>query len=276
MKLKVILFIHVVLLGFLSMGALLGGGVLFSSCSINSSRPKLVSGIPVIDEFEKPFISNLWKTDKIIPSDLKIQSEVFKTGHSAIQINLHTNDKLETGRNGNLNSERAELTEAKSLYAEEGKTYLQTFSMFIPIDFPIVERRLVIAQWKQKCPLGHKCDDNSPVLAVRYISGKMLITQTIGPRRTVLWESVEEFRNRWLNFRFCVCFTIKNSGKIRVYLDDSIIVDYTGPTAYYEDSTTGYPSPGKFYFKMGLYRDSMTEPMTIYIDGYSKELLKDD
>jgi hypothetical protein len=250
--------------------------IVISFITINCSRPKLISEIPIIDEFENPIISNLWKTDKIIPSDVNIQSEVFKSGHSAIQISLHTNDKFEAGRNGNLDSERAELTEAKSLFAQQGKTYLQTFSMFIPNDFPIVERRLVIAQWKQKCPFGHICDDNSPVLAIRYISGKMLITQTIGPQRTALWESEEGFRNRWLDFKFRVCFTSNDRGRIMAYLNDSIIVNYSGPTAYNEDSTTGYPSPSQFYFKMGLYRDTMTEPMTIYIDSYSKELLRDN
>jgi hypothetical protein len=250
--------------------------IIFSSIAINCSGPKLISEIPVMDEFENPSISNLWKTDKIIRSDVKIQSEIFKSGHSAIKISLHTNDKFEAGKNGNLNSERAELTEARSLYAQQGKTYLQTFSMFIPEDFPIVDKRLVLAQWKQECPFGHKCDDNSPVLAIRYVSGKMLITQTIGPKRSVIWESENEYRNRWLDFKFRVCFTTNNSGRIMAYLNDSLIVDYSGPTAYYEDSSTGYPSPGRFYFKMGLYRDTTTEPMTIYIDNYSKVLLKDN
>jgi hypothetical protein len=250
--------------------------ILISTITINCSRPKFISEIPITDEFENPIIINLWKTDKIIPSDAKIQSEVFKSGHSAIQISLHTNDKFEAGKNGDLDSERAELTEARSLFAQQGKTYLQTFSMFIPNDFPIVERRLVIAQWKQECPFCHKCDDNSPVLAIRYISGKMLITQTIGPQRKVLWESEKEFRNRWLDFKFRVCFTTNDRGRIMAYLNDSIVVDYSGPTAYNENSTTGYPSPSQFYFKMGLYRDTMTEPMTIYIDSYSKELLRDN
>jgi hypothetical protein len=45
------------------------------------------------------------------------------------------------------------------------------------------------------------------------------------------------------------------------------VVDFRGPTAYPENSTTGYRSPSLFYFKMGLYRDLMAEPMTIYIVG---------
>lgn len=160
--------------------------VLISSILVNCSRPKLIAGMPITDGFENATIGNIWETDKIIPSDAQIQSEVFKSGHNAIQINLHTNDKFEAGRNGNPDSERAELTEAESLISQQGKTYIHTFSIFIPKDFPIVDRRLVLAQWKQKCPWRHICSDNSPVLAIRYIAGTLLITQTIGPHRTIL------------------------------------------------------------------------------------------
>ena len=31
-----------------------------------------------------------------------------------------------------------------------------------------------------------------------------------------------------------------------------------------------YRDPSRFYFKMGLYRDVMPQPMTVYIDEYSK------
>ena len=51
------------------------------------------------------------------------------------------------------------------------------------------------------------------------------------------------------------------------------MVDYKGVTAYPENVSTGYASPSLFYFKMGLYRDVMAEPMTIYIDEYSKRQL---
>jgi hypothetical protein len=43
--------------------------------------------------------------------------------------------------------------------------------------------------------------------------------------------------------------------------------------AYPESAATGYTHPGRFYFKMGLYRDLMPEPMTIYIDEYRKKEL---
>jgi hypothetical protein len=240
------------------------------------SKVRLVSGAPLRDGFESPNLSNLWETDKIIAADVVIQSKVVRSGHTALQITLHTSDVFEAGRHGDPPSERAELTEAEGLMSQEGKSYSFSFSMLIPEDFPVVKKRLIIAQWKQECPGGHDCDDNSPVLAIRYVSGVLSVTQTIGAHRTTLWRSNEDFRNRWLDFRFHVCFSPNSNGRIAAHLNDSLIVDFTGATAYQEDQSTGYPSPSRFYFKMGLYRDTMSEPMTIFIDDYSKELLGDN
>ena len=49
---------------------------------------------------------------------------------------------------------------------------------------------------------------------------------------------------------------------------------YAGATAYAE--TSGYRKNGVFYFKMGLYRDRMAQPMTAYFDEYRKRLLRAD
>jgi hypothetical protein len=50
-----------------------------------------------------------------------------------------------------------------------------------------------------------------------------------------------------------------------------MIVDKKGQTAY--PPSGGYQSPGAFYFKIGLYRDRMALPMTIYLDEYGKQPL---
>ena len=54
-------------------------------------------------------------------------------------------------------------------------------------------------------------------------------------------------------------------------MNEKQIVNYKGVTAYSEKYN--YPKPGHFYFKMGLYRDRMDEPMTIYIDEFKKSPL---
>ena len=53
--------------------------------------------------------------------------------------------------------------------------------MYFPPDFPIVPVRLVIAQWKQDCHGAAPCDDDSPVLALRYIDGALRITRFTPP-----------------------------------------------------------------------------------------------
>jgi hypothetical protein len=55
-------------------------------------------------------------------------------------------------------------------------------------------------------------------------------------------------------------------------LNNKKIIDYSGVTAYNEKS--GYQNNSRFYFKMGLYRDTMEEPMKIYIDEFRKEFLE--
>jgi len=255
---------------FLGIFVMLVEMFLLSGCS----SQKLVQGVPIRDNFEGSKLSNLWEADKIIPTDLKLQNAIFRNGHAALQITLHTNDKFAAGRNGSKDIERAELTEADWLFYRQGEKYAQTFSLFLPDDFPIVKTRLVLAQWKQDCPDGHTCDDDSPVLAIRYESGTLYITKKTSEHQTTLWRSTEEFRNRWLNFKFITRFDTSVVGCIVGYLNDSCIVDYTGPTAYKEGDPNGYPASGIFYFKMGLYRDVMSDPMTIYIDDYSKEFLE--
>lgn len=49
------------------------------------------------------------------------------------------------------------------------------------------------------------------------------------------------------------------------------VVHYTGPTVY--QPQLGYPRHGFVYFKTGLYRDEMQEPMTMYVDDYRKDEL---
>ena len=54
-------------------------------------------------------------------------------------------------------------------------------------------------------------------------------------------------------------------------LNDRPIVHYLGPTAY--QMKRGYPAHGYVYFKMGLYRDELQQPMTMFVDEYRKDEL---
>ena len=240
--------------------------------------PSPVSPIDVYDGFETSTLSNLWETSRFTPGAVQTQSEVVRAGHGAAKITVRPRDMFEAGQNGDLDSERDELLEARRFVSHENTGYEFSFSMFFPKDFPIVPTRLVIAQWKQYCPglllgVSGPCDDDSPVLALRYIGGELRITQDINKKFIMLYREKGEFRGRWLDFRVQARFTPSANGRVKVWLDGKQLVDYKGVTADQENAQSGYANPSYFYFKMGLYRDLMAQPMTVYIDEYRKRQL---
>ena len=228
----------------------------------------------VYDGFETAELGSVWDTSKFEPGAVTIQSDVVRVGQRAARIVLRSGDFYEPGSNGDPATERAELMESRKLISKEATPYEYTFSLFVPKDFPIVPVRLVIAQWKQYCPGNAPCSNDSPVLAVRYIGGQLRITQALGPdRRTQLYRAAHDLRGKWSDFKFNVRFAPDETGRVEAWLDDTRIVDYRGTTAYAEGPASGYPTPSVFYFKMGLYRDVMAEPMTLYFDEYRKREL---
>ncbi len=229
--------------------------------------------IDVYDDFEAPSLKNIWSTDRMESHSFEIQSQIKRKGKSAAKITLRTGDVVEAGNDSSLASERDELEEISSLESVNDITYEYQFSMFLPDSFPVVNTRLIIAQWKEKCPASY-CSDDSPIIAIRYRSGKLFITLNTDSGRQKLFETSEEIKNRWLDFRFQIKFSKHADGKIIAFLNEKNIINYDGIRSYSE--IRGYDSEhNRYYFKMGLYRDRMPEPMCIYIDEYSKkEMIK--
>jgi hypothetical protein len=278
---------HPVRFGFCGwLVALAGGFVLFvvamtvALAGGRAQEPAAAAPIDVYDGFETPALSNLWETSRFTPGAVEMQSDVVRAGRGAVKITVRPRDMFEAGQGSSADSERDELLEARRFISQENTGYEFSFSMFFPKDFPIVPTRLVIAQWKQYCHglLEHDnapCSDDSPVLALRYISGELRISQDINKEFVMLYREKGEFRGRWLDFRVQARFTPKANGRVKVWLDGKQLVDYTGVTADEENVATGYSSPSVFYFKMGLYRNLMAEPMTVYIDEYRKRQLRE-
>jgi hypothetical protein len=250
-------------------------GLLLFSAGIGRAQTAPAAGIDIYDDFETARLSKVWDTDRFKPDAVTMQTNIVRAGQGAAKITVHASDKFEAGINGNSDSERDELLEAGKLTSKENFPYEFSFSMFFPTNFPVVPVRLVIAQWKQYCVNGGNCSDDSPVLAVRYIAGELRITQDLDKKFIMLYRETNEFRGRWLDFKFQVRFSPKDNGRIKAWLGDKQLVDYQGVTADSENAETGYPSPSRFYFKMGLYRNAMPEPMTVYIDEYHKKQLPD-
>jgi hypothetical protein len=199
-----------------------------------------------------------------------MQSQVVRAGRGAARIVLHSGDVFEAGIKGSKDTERAELSEPERLYERENETYEFSFSQFLPPDFPIVATRLVLAQWKQYCNGAAPCGDDSPVVALRYVSGLLRITQNTDRHTRTLYETPADLRGHWTDYRFQLRFTPGDTGLIQAWIDGRQAVDFHGPNAYPENASTGYRSPSLFYFKTGLYRDVMREPMTLYLDEYRK------
>ena len=224
--------------------------------------------IHVEDHFETPALSSIWTTERLAPGAFSIQSEIVHSGHSAAQITVHPRDRFEAGSDDGPASERDELMEAPRFWSQSEETYEYSFSLYLSRDFPIVQTRLVISQWKQLCEAG-ECRPDNPVLAIRYVGGVLFITRKNDEGEEVLYSSHGEKRGQWLNFRFVNRFSQGSDGAIDGWLNGEPIAHYRGVTAY--RAARGYPAHGFFFFKMGLYRDLMQQPMTIYIDDFRKD-----
>jgi len=228
----------------------------------------LLRPVHVEDHFEKPELSSIWTDDRMVPGAYSVQSEIVHAGLGAARITLHPNDRFEAGSDDGPASERDELMEAGRFWSQAGRTYQYSFSLYLPRDFPIVDTRLVIAQWKQLCEWG-SCRPDNPVLAIRYAGGVLFVTRKNDDGEVRLFQSQGEMRGRWLDFRFVTRFSQSDDGAIDGWMNGQQIVHYRGVTAY--RAARGYPAHGFFYFKMGLYRDLMREPMTIYLADYRKD-----
>jgi len=223
----------------------------------------------VYDGFEIPQLSNIWSKDRMVKGALEMQSGIVHKGHSAAMITLKTGDVFEAGQGKSKDTERDELREADRLFSVEGKIYEYQFSLFLPDSFPIVPVRLVIAQWKQYCNGNGLCSDDSPVMAIRYVSGRLYITMQNDTITRTVFQTTDEVRGKWLDFKFRARFSRLDNGQVDAWLNEKQIISFKGMTCY--TSKKGYGAKSYFYFKTGLYRDLMPAPMTIYIDEYRKK-----
>ena len=224
--------------------------------------------VHIHDGFEEPKLSSIWTAERMVPGAFSTQREIVRSGHSAAQITLRANDRFEAASDDGAASERDELTEAPRFWSQPGRTYDYKFSLYLPRDFPIVDVRLVIAQWKQLCE-WEPCRPDNPLLAILYVDGVLFVTRKNDAGQVTMYRSQGEMCGRWLDFRFVTRFSQNDDGAIDGWMNGQQIVQYRGITAY--RAARGYPAHGFFYFKMGLYRDLMQQPMTIYLDDFRKD-----
>jgi len=221
----------------------------------------------IADGFEGSTLSAYWSTDKFVPGAIAIQSKTRRTGKSAIRITLRPGDQMPEERGSDL--ERAELKEVSRLWTPENVEATYAFSLLVPKEFPLTCPRVVLAQWKQHCPV-ESCTPDNPTIALRYDRGVLWISRQVADGKQVLFRAPDDIRGRWHDFRFRIVFSRTSGGRIDASLDGRPIVNFRGTTAY--PRAGGYGDPAEFYFKMGIYRDHVPDVMTVYFDEYRKDL----
>jgi hypothetical protein len=230
--------------------------------------------IHVYDGFEAGELGSPWSRLRMVPGSFRTEPEIVRAGHSAGEITVRSRHRREEASDDGSATERDELMEAWWLFGHTGPSYRYSFSLYLPADFPIVPQRLVLAQWKQVCEWS-RCRPQNPVLAIRYQNGELTVTRQDEGGKFILYSTKQEIRGRWLDFRFDTRLSRDRDGERSGYIDGWLngerIVNYKGATLYQEQR--GYPVHGSVYFKMGLYRDELQQPMTIYVDEYRKDEL---
>jgi len=131
----------------------------------------------VYDGFESSHLSRFrWTDRRYEPGAVVTQRSVVRSGHGALAITVHSGDRPEAASESGAATERDEIMEAWWLFSRTGPTYVYSFSLYIPSDFPQTPERLVIAQWRQLC-VGSPCVPDNPILALRYEIGRLQITR---------------------------------------------------------------------------------------------------
>jgi hypothetical protein len=225
--------------------------------------------IHVYDGFESPHLSRFrWLRRRFESGAVISQKAVVRSGGSALAITVHPGDRPEAGTQEGAATERDEIMEARWLFSRTERTYVYSFSLFLPKDFPQTSERLVLAQWRQLCE--RPCAPDNPILALRYEMGRLQVTRNDEHGKTSLYQGDEDVRGRWLDFRFVTRWERTNKGTVDATLDGRGILHYEGPSVYQPRS--GHSRHPLIYFKTGLYRDALHEPpWTMYVDEYRKD-----
>lgn len=218
----------------------------------------------LFDGFEGKKIADFWVpgeygSGRYVSGRLELQDKIVRSGKRALKMTLFKGDIRQCDPNKKC-SERTELDSGKGPLMGEDTWY--GFSFYIPEDFPIIDNRLVIGQWKQ-------VEADRPIIAQRFKKGRFFITLHIEKDKSgevpgkTLFETREFKLGRWYDMVYNIKFTPEGNGYIRAWMNGKKIIDYHGKTAWADQED-------RFYNKFGLYRDEWPEPMTIYFDNYTR------
>lgn len=219
----------------------------------NNPESRNTANLLLRDDFDGAINGKMWDL-KRIKADRWTLTEM--AGRKALGITLEKGDKQEVSSMGIL-TERSEFSERKTILVPADIPVWYGFSFYFPPNFPIVENRLVFAQWKQQTET-----DESPFLSFRYVGGKLIFQINYGDQK-VKFEKMTDLRGEWHDVLVNYGLGKENSGFAKAWVDGFPLAEYEGKMGHERD--------WKFtYFKMGLYRDRLETPQTIYLARFRR------
>lgn len=220
-----------------------------SLASTNTPLPHLT------DDFEASALADFWLppaygSGLYVPGAVKLTTNYARSGKQSIEVTVHEGD-IEQAGDGDTKVERADLDSGH--FHILGQEAWYAFSFLVPKDFPIVDTRLVIGSCKQG-------DVSRPIMAQRYRNGKHTLTvESHGKKKEF---TLPPFKHgEWVDMIYRLRYSVSTDGLVEVWMNGKPVASYSGPTA-----EEGFKDT--FYHKIGLYRDRMKQPMTIYFDNY--------
>jgi hypothetical protein len=217
--------------------------------------------VQLFDGFEEDSIGGFWLpgdygSGRHEPGAVVVSRTLARSGSGSVRITVQEGDIEQTGDGGQA-TERAELDSGRHLLLDQDTWF--GFSFLIPAEFPVVENRLVIAQWKQSAVPG------SPLVAQRYRGGRHFLTirewePPEGEQKVLALPEIAH--GSWNDMVYHLRLSRGDQGLVEVWMNGVQVVSHRGPTA---------SAAGKdwIYNKIGLYRDRWADPMTIYFDNYT-------
>jgi hypothetical protein len=227
-------------------------------CRQLTQTPKL----PLFDGFEGNSIAGFWLSGnygsgRFESGAIAISRSHARSGIGSVRITVKEGDIDQTNEEDGVHLERAELDSGRHPFLH--RDVWVGFSFLVPSGFPVVDNRLVFAQWKQHGFSG------GPLVAQRFRKGEHYLTVRIPnatPEDTRRFPLPKIMFDRWSDMIYHVRFSAGTDGRVELWMNGLQLVSYAGPTAVENGENS-------FYHKIGLYRDRCKEPMTIYFDNYT-------
>lgn len=216
---------------------------------------------PVIKDDLTRFRPDIWSLRRIEPGRYSYTNYL---GTPAIRVDIQKGDRQATDTFGKI-SERSEISEHPSIQLPHGLDIWYGFFFCFPSDFPTIDNRTVVAQLKQ-----YTQNPESPFWSLRYQNG-VLICQITGQDllQSIKFKQEGEWRGQWHQALLNYQLGKDKQGYMNMWVDDQPFAQHQGSMGY-------TPTEDITYFKMGLYRDQVEEPQSVYFSHFRRGFSRQD